>query len=43
MQKEKSTPPLSSRNPEPNYNTLKNETILDKFTIWFRNFLDNAE
>ena len=21
----------------------KNESILDKFTIWFRNFLDNAE
>jgi hypothetical protein len=43
MQKQQSTPSLSSRNLEPNYNTLKNESILDKFTIWFRIFLDNAE
>ena len=43
MKKQQSTHTFSSRNIEPNCNTLQNESILDKFTIWFRNFLDNAE
>jgi|SaaInlV_120m_DNA_3_1039746.scaffolds.fasta_scaffold13174_2 hypothetical protein len=43
MKKQQSTHYFSSQNIEPDCNTLQNESILDKFTIWFRNFLDNAE
>jgi len=43
MKKQQSAHSFSSRNIAPNYNTLKNESILDKFTIWFRNFLESAE
>jgi len=42
MRKQESTSNFSSRNLESNY-TLKNESILDQFIIWFRNFLDSAE
>ncbi|WP_284041576.1 MULTISPECIES: hypothetical protein [unclassified Polaribacter] len=42
MRNHKSTATFSSRNSSINHNT-KNESILDHFIVWFRDFLDNAE
>ena len=38
----KETSAIASSNRNSNY-TVKKESLLDQFVIWFRNFLENAE
>ncbi|WP_302849579.1 hypothetical protein [Polaribacter sp. L3A8] len=42
MRKHESTTTFSSKNSMSNHNS-KNDSILDHFIVWFRDFLDNAE
>ncbi|WP_262510188.1 MULTISPECIES: hypothetical protein [Polaribacter] len=42
MRKHESSATFLSKNSESNPD-IKNDSILDHFIVWFRDFLDNAE
>jgi hypothetical protein len=42
MLKQETAYELSSRNSRTNH-SAKKRPIIDKFILWFRNFIDNAE